>query len=174
MNAAVEAARAGEAGAGFAVVADEVRSLAQRSAEAAQETTQKIEDSINKSQAGVAISSKVAQRLEEIANNAKEMDTLVGSINEASQEQSQGIQQVTSSVSEIDRSIQANASQSADRAKDSEDLNSQVSSLKETVRVFQELVGTTSSPPEKAPISEPNPFDSFERNENRSETISFN
>ena len=53
LNAAVEAARAGEAGAGFAVVADEVRALAQRSATAAKETTDRIADSIDKSERGV-------------------------------------------------------------------------------------------------------------------------
>jgi methyl-accepting chemotaxis protein len=63
LNAAVEAARAGEAGMGFAVVADEVRNLAQRSAQAAKETADKIEGAIGNTAQGVEISKKVAETL---------------------------------------------------------------------------------------------------------------
>src|SRR5438876_1398291 len=80
LNAAVEAARAGEAGMGFAVVADEVRNLAQRSAQAARETAERIEDSIKKSDHGVQISAKVEQGLQEIVTKARQVDELVAQI----------------------------------------------------------------------------------------------
>ncbi|HYG34817.1 MAG TPA: methyl-accepting chemotaxis protein, partial [Clostridia bacterium] len=86
LNAAVEAARAGEAGMGFAVVADEVRNLAQRSAQAAKETAQKIEEAINKSEYGVQISTKVGQSLQEIVTKAHRVDELVAEIASASKE----------------------------------------------------------------------------------------
>lgn len=88
LNAAVEAARAGEAGAGFAVVADEVRSLAQRCTGAARETSAKIQDSIERSSEGVAVSAKVASSLTEIVGKARQVDELVGQIANASHEQS--------------------------------------------------------------------------------------
>jgi len=109
LNAAVEAARAGEAGAGFAVVADEVRNLAQRSAQAAHETSEQIEDSIRKSQQGVEISQKVSSSLQEILVKARQVDELIAAIAAASSEQSQGIEQVNAAITQMDKVTQANA-----------------------------------------------------------------
>src|SRR5208337_2106308 len=106
LNAAVEAARAGEAGMGFAVVADEVRNLAQRSAQAAKETANKIENSIQKSQRGAQISEKVTASLQQIVVKARQVDELVAGIATASNEQTQGIAQINTAVSQMDKVAQ--------------------------------------------------------------------
>ena len=99
LNAAAgEAARAGEAGAGFAVVADEVRSLAQRSAQAAREAADRIEDALKKTEQGVQISGKVAKGLKEITAKVREVDQIVAEIATASVEQSQGVSQINTAV----------------------------------------------------------------------------
>jgi methyl-accepting chemotaxis protein len=140
LNAAVEAARAGEAGAGFAVVADEVRRLAQRSALAAKETAEKIEDSIAKSANGVAISGRVRASLGEIVTKARQVDDLVGEIATASSEQSQGIDQVNTSITQMDHVTQTNAATAEESASASEQLSTQASSLREIVADLQKLV----------------------------------
>jgi methyl-accepting chemotaxis protein len=114
LNAAVEAARAGEAGLGFAVVADEVRNLAQRSAVAARETARQIADASQRSTEGHRISTKVSASLGGMATLTQELDTLIGEIATASQEQSEGITQVTSAVSSIDQVTQTNAAHASD------------------------------------------------------------
>ncbi|WP_245844411.1 methyl-accepting chemotaxis protein [Nibricoccus aquaticus] len=140
LNAAVEAARAGEAGAGFAVVADEVRSLAQRSATAAKETEEKIQDAITKSVHGVAISAKVSSGLREIVEKARQVDDLVGQIATASSEQSTGISQINTAVSQMDTVTQQTAAGAEESASASEELNAQAASLEDAVGHLRALV----------------------------------
>jgi len=101
LNAAVEAARAGEAGKGFAVVAEEVRSLAQRSAEAAKNTSSLIAAASQRAQRGSQLSQEVDGMLREIVEATTRFTSLVSQIATSTKEQSDGIQQVTRSVGEL-------------------------------------------------------------------------
>ena len=77
LNAAVEAARAGETGLGFAVVAEEVRNLAQRSAQAARDTTSLIESSIRCSDQGQVKVKDVVAAIHGIGEETQRVQALV-------------------------------------------------------------------------------------------------
>jgi methyl-accepting chemotaxis protein len=141
LNAAVEAARAGESGAGFAVVADEVRALAQRSAQAARETADKIADSVNKSRHGAEACSQVAANLQDIAVKTREVDGLVGEITQASVEQTQGITQVNGAVSQMDQVVQESAARAEEGAGVAHELTSQAELIQRSVAELRHLIG---------------------------------
>ena len=109
LNAAVEAATAGEAGKGFAVVAAEVRTLASRSAEAAKEIKNLVEDANNKANQGKTISDTMINGYEKLNEIISETIHIIEDVSSASQEQMQGIEQINYAISTLDKVTQENA-----------------------------------------------------------------
>jgi methyl-accepting chemotaxis protein len=140
LNAAVEAARAGEAGMGFAVVADEVRNLAQRSAQAAKETSAQIESAIVRTSQGVQISGQMAEVFHEILVATKILDELVTEVSTASQEQSTGINQTNTTVSQMEKVTQSNAASAEECAAAAQELNAQAMTMKKSVAELLKVV----------------------------------
>jgi methyl-accepting chemotaxis protein/methyl-accepting chemotaxis protein-1 (serine sensor receptor) len=141
LNAAVEAARAGEAGMGFAVVADEVRNLAQRSAQAAKDTADLIEESIGKSKDGGRKLDLVAQSIRRITGSASQVKTLVDQIDQGSQEQSRGIEKIGGAVGLMEQVTQRNAANAEESAAAAQELSSQAEALRGIAGELRRVVG---------------------------------
>jgi methyl-accepting chemotaxis protein len=159
LNAAVEAARAGEQGRGFAVVATEVRNLAQRSASAAKEIKDLINDSVNKVQAGSELVDESGKTLAEIMESVKKVTDIVAEIAAASEEQSAGIEQVNNAVAQMDGVTQQNAALVEEASAASKAMQQQADKLVQQISYFKTR-GVASSAErapqgERAPVSAP-------------------
>jgi methyl-accepting chemotaxis protein len=125
LNAAVEAARAGDAGRGFAVVAEEVRNLAMRSAEAARNTAQLIDEAVTNTNQGVSLNSEVSQNLEEINGQIGKVTIVISEIAAASEQQNQGVEQINVAIEQMNGVTQQTAANSEESASAAEELSSQ-------------------------------------------------
>ena len=117
LNAAVEAATAGEAGKGFAVVAQEVRNLASRSAEAAKEIKDLVENATQKANNGKIISSKMIDGYAALNQNISKTTELIDDLESSSKEQQIGVEQINDAITQVDQQTQNNASISSNTLK---------------------------------------------------------
>ena len=137
LNAAVEASRAGVHGKGFSVVADEVRSLAAKSAEAANDTSNLIIDAAEKIKLGLVIAADTSSSLQSIVEDINKSAEIMEKIAQSSDDQLTAITQINSGIDQMAKVIQQNSETAQKSAASAEEMSGQSSVLDNLVSHFK-------------------------------------
>jgi uncharacterized phage infection (PIP) family protein YhgE len=137
------------------VVATEVRNLAQRSAGAAREIKELIEDSSNKVESGSRQVSAASTTILEIVDSVKRVTDIMTEISAASQEQTAGIEQINQAISSMDQVTQQNAALVEEAAAASEAMQVQTARLTDAVSLFRLDSTQRVAEPARQPVQAP-------------------
>lgn len=137
LNASIEAARAGEAGKGFAVVADQIGKLAGDSAQAAVNTRDLIEKSLQEIENGNQITEKTVAALNKILESMNDFANAVKGASESSTEQANMLKQIEQGIEQISSVVQSNSAAAEETSATSQELSTQSEGLKNLVGRFK-------------------------------------
>ncbi len=140
LNAAIEAARAGAAGAGFAVVAEQVRALAMRCAEASKTSADLIDRTVSGISEGATLVTGSSAGFAALANDVRQVDTLLLGIAKASSEQATNIGEVGHGLHALDTTTQHTAANAQEIASAAQELNGQAATLQDIVHDLHQLI----------------------------------
>lgn len=134
LNAAIEAARAGEHGRGFAVVSSEVKQLAERSAEAAHQINQLLDNGRQSVLEGESLVRDSDQAFTDATQSIAQVAERIADIHQTSDEQAMHLQHVAEAVQQLEGLTQINADLVVSSALFSQAINDKLDEFSQLAR----------------------------------------
>ncbi|WP_026669272.1 methyl-accepting chemotaxis protein [Butyrivibrio sp. AE3006] len=137
LNASIEAARAGESGKGFAVVAEEISTLASQSSEAAKNTHQLIQDTMEEIRNGNDVVGETTDALQQMQASVEEITGMIMETGEMAQNQATSMEEINEGIDQISSVVQSNSETAQESSNVSQTLTEQSEDLNRMINQFK-------------------------------------